>query len=126
MEFDLELGLLPSSASLSTTQSSNGGKSSKQEQMTIFYNGRICVCDVTQDQARSIISLASRYKSTEGMMCRSQYTGGDDANHSISQTLQSQRLCAQNGTQSMKRSLRQFLEKRKHRAQSTFPYHRTP
>ncbi|XP_057540610.1 uncharacterized protein LOC130818455 [Amaranthus tricolor] len=52
MEFDLELGLLPSSASLSSTQSSNGGKISKQEQMTIFYNGRICVCDVTQDQAR--------------------------------------------------------------------------
>ncbi|XP_021841701.2 protein TIFY 5A [Spinacia oleracea] len=120
MDCNLELGLSPSSTSISSTASTismgsvNGDNPKKQEQQrTIFYNGTICVCDVTDVQAKSIIQLASRKTIQE--ICTST---------TITPTLQSQQLCTQtqNGLSAMKKSLRQFLEKRKHRIQATSPY----
>ncbi|KMS95890.1 hypothetical protein BVRB_004000 [Beta vulgaris subsp. vulgaris] len=123
MDCNLQLGLFHSSTSFSSSAStismgSNDGEIMKQEQMTIFYNGRICVCDVTELQARSIITLASKSKTSE-VKSRTSIGGGDH----ISPTVQCQELYTQNGL-SMKKSLRQFLEKRKHRIQATSPYHR--
>ncbi|XP_021763777.1 protein TIFY 5A-like [Chenopodium quinoa] len=121
MDCNLELGLSPSSTSISSTAStiSTGsiGDNLKEGQMTIFYNGKICVCDVTEAQAKCVINLASG-KTTEGMCKSPATTGRADLNITFS-SQQSQRL----PQTSLSRSLRQFLEKRKHRIQATSPYH---
>ncbi|XP_065877207.1 protein TIFY 5A-like [Euphorbia lathyris] len=70
------------------------------QQITIFYNGNVCVSDVTELQAKAILLLATREKITSSR--------GSSSNP--------------NGL-SMKRSLQRFLQKRNHRIQSTFPYH---
>ncbi|XP_044496700.1 uncharacterized protein LOC123219053 isoform X2 [Mangifera indica] len=75
---NLELCLLPSSSSSSAAasepeyghphhlqnmdQESSSSQHSSQpsQQLTMFYNGRVCVCDVTEFQARNILLLASR------------------------------------------------------------------
>ncbi|XP_021724877.1 protein TIFY 5A-like isoform X2 [Chenopodium quinoa] len=112
MDCNLELGLSSSSTTFSTGSNVDD---SKREQLTIFYNGTICVCDVTEAQARCIINRASR-KMTEGT-CIS-------PTDQISPKLQYEQLCSQtqNGL-SMKKSLRQFLEKRRHRIKATSPYY---
>ncbi|XP_021763778.1 protein TIFY 5A-like [Chenopodium quinoa] len=116
MDCKLELRLSSSSTTCSTGSNVDD---SKREQLTIFYNGTICVCDVTEAQARGIINRASR-KMGEGT-CISPATGGADQ---ISPKLQYEQLCSQtqNGL-SMKKSLRQFLEKRRHRIKATSPYY---
>ncbi|XP_043699171.1 protein TIFY 5A-like [Telopea speciosissima] len=81
-----------------------------QQRLTIFYNGRVCVCDVTELQARSIIWLARREME-------------DRMNLEPISPLQSQ---LRNPTSlSMKRSLQQFLQKRKNRIQAAAsPYNK--
>ncbi|XP_020252234.1 protein TIFY 5A-like [Asparagus officinalis] len=82
----------------------------QQQQITIFYNGRVCVCDVTELQARAIISMARREmeeRSTEQRELAPM--------EAIGPRLVNQGL-------SMKRSLQSFLEKRKTRIDSTSPY----
>ncbi|XP_043689919.1 protein TIFY 5A-like [Telopea speciosissima] len=81
------------------------------QQLTIFYNGRICVCDVTELQARTIICLARREMEERMNTPRSAEPVSP---------LQSQ-LQSPAGL-SMKRSLQQFLQKRKNRMQATSPY----
>ncbi|CAO2823399.1 unnamed protein product [Amaranthus hypochondriacus] len=133
MECNLELGLQPSSSSSTYKQGGcNGENGSQQQQMTIFYNGNICVCDVTDFQARSIIHLASTKgegmctspTSTGGGACGRSGGGGGGRAKTISPTssFQTRQMNTQNGL-SMKKSLRQFLEKRKYRVQATSPYH---
>ncbi|KAF8413563.1 hypothetical protein HHK36_001554 [Tetracentron sinense] len=85
---------------------------SPQQQLTIFYNGRVCICDATELQARAIIWLASR-KIEERM--------NTPRSESVSSSLQSQVLYRPSGL-SMKRSLQGFLQKRKKRIQATSPY----
>ncbi|XP_073273356.1 protein TIFY 5A-like [Primulina huaijiensis] len=71
----------------------------EKKQLSIFYNGRIATCDVTEIEARAIITLARRELDQET-------TPGPTATTGLY----------------MKRSLQRFLQKRKTRAQSTSPY----
>ncbi|KAI3455997.1 hypothetical protein Pfo_012660 [Paulownia fortunei] len=90
-----------------------GGSPNEKQQMTIFYNGRVAACDVTELQARAIILLASREMEEKS----NNWPGSD----SCSPVLNSP-LCSPTTGLSMKRSLQRFLEKRNGRAQATSPY----
>ncbi|KAJ8538487.1 hypothetical protein K7X08_027708 [Anisodus acutangulus] len=116
---NLELGLMPPSLSSSSPnncknnlyfsmkdQESTELEKQPQQQLTIFYNGRLVVSDVTELQAKAIIYLASREMEEE-----------------TKKTPSSPLLQTQTGL-FMKRSLQRFLQKRKNRIQTTSPYHR--
>ncbi|KAJ8470158.1 hypothetical protein OPV22_024501 [Ensete ventricosum] len=115
-DLDLRLRLSSRGSDVSPTDSgpvgSNGtveftGKSTEdqQQQITIFYNGRICICNVTDVKARAIISMAKRQM---------------DAPPSPHPHPPEQLLI--NPGLAMKRSLRLFLQKRKSRSHSLSPY----
>ncbi|KAL6992221.1 hypothetical protein U1Q18_010328 [Sarracenia purpurea var. burkii] len=124
---NLELRLVPPSASLHSGDYNHchhpqpmldllSGSTPKQDlqQLTIFYNGRVSVCDVSELQARTIIMLASQEMEAK--------SNGFPSSEPSSPLLQSQ-LCTPID-QSMKRSLQHFLQKRKNRIQATSPYKR--
>ncbi|KAL8192292.1 hypothetical protein R6Q57_027959 [Mikania cordata] len=79
-------------------------KEKQNQQLTIFYDGKVSVCNVTELQAMAIIKAAN-----EVVM--------DDDKWRKPELM----ICSQGGV-SMKRSLQTFLQKRKHRIQSTSPY----
>ncbi|KAI3466832.1 hypothetical protein Pfo_023495 [Paulownia fortunei] len=85
-----------------------GGNPNEKQQLTIFYNGRVAVCDATELQARAIIWFASRE--------------GDSPGSDPSPPLLTSSLYSPTAGLSMKRSLKRFLQKRKTRAQATSPY----
>ncbi|KAI3824559.1 hypothetical protein L1987_06022 [Smallanthus sonchifolius] len=87
-------------------------KEKQNQQLTIFYDGKVSVCDVTEFQARTIIKLAS-----EEMDDKWRRTPGSTTSSSPLMSAGNQ------GGLSMKRSLQRFLQKRKHRIQATCPYH---
>ncbi|XP_023001485.1 protein TIFY 5A-like [Cucurbita maxima] len=86
-----------------------------QQQMTIFYNGRVCVADFTEDQARAIIMLATRHVEERSInRCRK-----------LERSMSPEQCNGEGGSGSglsMKRSLQRFLQKRKNRVQSASPY----
>ncbi|KAI0497560.1 hypothetical protein KFK09_020791 [Dendrobium nobile] len=87
-------------------------------QITICYNGRISVCNVTNFQARAIMDMA------KNEMEKNKYCKQEEDEVAIAR----ETLELQPGL-SMKRSLQRFLQKRKARlmADSSFPYaHRKP
>ncbi|KAK1557322.1 hypothetical protein Q3G72_022533 [Acer saccharum] len=124
----LELRLLPPSDSLSSTDFATGHRhnhhqhstpQNQQKQLTIFYGGRVCVCDVTELQARAILMIASR-EMEEKMRSPS---GGSPSplpsiiSSPVSPSIESQMYSPVPPTGlSMKRSLQRFLQKRKNRA----------
>ncbi|XP_075664636.1 protein TIFY 5A [Castanea sativa] len=122
---NLELCLFPYSASLPSNDSGDDHQPMMEErrdspqqnqqpqQLTIFYNGKICVSDVTEIQARSILMLATRE-----MEERLKTPTGSDLS---SPTMQTEQYSPSTGL-SMKRSLQRFLQKRKNRLQATSPY----
>ncbi|KAJ0081549.1 hypothetical protein Patl1_10044 [Pistacia atlantica] len=131
---NLELCLLPPSAAAAALEAEYGGlhhphnqnimdqESSSSphinqppQQLTIFYNGRVCVCDVTEFQARHILSLASREMEERMKML----TGSEPVSPSLPSPLYTP---SSTSGLSMKRSLQRFLQKRKHRALATSPY----
>ncbi|KAL4336001.1 hypothetical protein GQ457_07G030290 [Hibiscus cannabinus] len=112
---NLELGLFPSSYpgdshDMMEESSQSPEKQLQLQQLTIFYNGRLCVCDVTELHARAILKLASRERDETMKTPTASSTLKPPANNSHTAI-------------SMKRSLQQFLQKRKTRIQATSPYH---
>ncbi|KAK1420360.1 hypothetical protein QVD17_21890 [Tagetes erecta] len=82
-------------------------KEKQNQQLTIFYDGKVCVCDVTELQAKTIIKVAGE-----------EIDENWRKNVGCSSPLMSPLVC----NQGMKRSLQRFLQTRKHRIQSTSPY----
>ncbi|XP_054779435.1 protein TIFY 5A-like [Prosopis cineraria] len=83
----------------------------QQQKLTIFYDGKVCVSDVTDLQARWIMKEAT--KEVEEKMKRSL----------SSSSLGQSQMCSPNTALSMKRSLQRFLQKRKDRIHESSPYH---
>ncbi|XP_020599789.1 protein TIFY 5A-like [Phalaenopsis equestris] len=93
---------------------SNSGDHPRQ-QMTIFYNGRVSISDVTELQARAILEMAKKELEME------EKRGGGEAGEEMrSGALPPVRVM--NPGQSMKRSLQRFLQKRKKRIADSSPY----
>ncbi|WOL15705.1 hypothetical protein Cni_G24486 [Canna indica] len=118
---DTELCLSPAGRRISSrVEEKEAGKAKRpqqqkvddDQQITIFYNGRICICDVTEIQARAIIRLASREMSA----CVSKT---DEQGKAAAAAARPQLL---NRSLSMKRSLQRFLQKRKTRSLESSPY----
>nr|GMD03145.1 protein TIFY 5A [Ipomoea batatas]GMD05356.1 protein TIFY 5A [Ipomoea batatas] len=103
-----------SSPSTLLTKSTISEDIRQQQQLTIFYDGKIVSCDVTEIQARAIILLASQE--------RTKKTTRTVSSEPSSPLLQKQLYSPT--ALSMKRSLQRFLQKRKNRVEATSPYHR--
>ncbi|XP_010941162.1 protein TIFY 5A [Elaeis guineensis] len=101
----------------------------QQQQITIFYNGRICVCDVTEFQVRAIISMANREMDDrlkkKQLHHQQQHQYLQENRNESSPPHQPQAAPPQLLNQGllMKRSLQRFLQKRKTRINAaTTPY----
>ncbi|XP_008787820.2 protein TIFY 5A [Phoenix dactylifera] len=138
-EPELHLSLGGSQDCSSAESSRIGGSSAnsepnhqqRQQQITIFYNGRICVCDVTEFQARAIISMAKREmddRMKKNQLHHQQQHQHQQNNHNKSSPPQPPVFSPQALPQtldqglSMKRSLQRFLQKRKMRINAASPY----
>ncbi|XP_023640706.1 protein TIFY 5B [Capsella rubella] len=124
---DLELRLSPSSydsdfhSSLEESSSSEVSQQKQEPQMlTIFYNGHMLISsDLTNLEANAILSLASRdVEERPPSSLRSSHGSDPPMITNNSTRIQQQKA-------SMKRSLRNFLQKRNVRIQATCPYHRS-
>ncbi|KAL5977467.1 hypothetical protein ACLOJK_021814 [Asimina triloba] len=112
---NLELRLVPAgieadlpSSDTSQSQQSTEESAESSQQLTILYDGHICVCDVTEIQARAILCFASgETEESAGGRC-------------LRPSSQEPQLHAP--AVSMKRSLQRFLQKRKTRIMTTSPY----
>ncbi|KAI4365210.1 hypothetical protein MLD38_021216 [Melastoma candidum] len=93
------------------------GGNQEQQQMTIFYGGQICVCPVTESQAKEIIWRAGR-DMDERRQVEMGLSSSSSSSPSLSQpTYPCLRPPSINDQTpqglSMKKSLQQFLEKRR-------------
>ncbi|CAI9782159.1 unnamed protein product [Fraxinus pennsylvanica] len=86
----------------------------QNQQLTIFYNGNVAVCNVTELQARVMILLARREMEER---TREWSPGSDPCSPLLQSPLHSPTSFC------MRRSLQRFLNKRKSRVQA-MPYHR--
>ncbi|XP_027339364.1 protein TIFY 5A-like [Abrus precatorius] len=86
----------------------------QQQPLTIFYDGKICVADVTELQAKSILMLANKRMEERVKTPTGSAPSSPTIRHSHNQ-LNSPGL-------SMRRSLQRFLQKRRHRTQEASPY----
>ncbi|GMI77763.1 jasmonate-zim-domain protein 8 [Hibiscus trionum] len=117
---NLELRLLPSGFSGDRRDMVEGRSEipeNQQQQLTIFYNGRVCVCHVTELQARTILMIANREMDER---LRTPASGSEPASPALQSPIDSPSTGLPTG---MKRSLQRFLQKRKNRIQTTSPYH---
>ncbi|CAL5183727.1 unnamed protein product [Lathyrus oleraceus] len=88
----------------------------QQHPLTIFYDGKMCVTDVTEFQAKSILMLANK-KVQEIVKTP---TGSEPSTPTMVQS--PHQSCRPGPGLSMKRSLQRFLQKRKNRIQQASPY----
>ncbi|KAB2065306.1 hypothetical protein E1A91_A09G084600v1 [Gossypium mustelinum] len=120
---NLELELFPSRMfpghRQNMVEESKRSPQNQQQQLTIFYNGRVCVCDITELQARAILMRANQ-ETDERIKTP---TGSEPDSPTSSSSTSPSRLCSPNAGLSMKKSLQRFLQKRKNRIQATSPYH---
>ncbi|KAJ8484455.1 hypothetical protein OPV22_016940 [Ensete ventricosum] len=101
-----------------------------QQQMTIFYDGRVCVCNATEMQAKAIISMAKREMDDDTMTEKKKQQQQQQPQQSVESSTSSlprppsPRAVPQmlNPGLSMKRSLQRFLQKRKARINDVSPY----
>ncbi|XP_010540587.1 PREDICTED: protein TIFY 5A-like [Tarenaya hassleriana] len=136
---DLELRLLSSSFESDCISSTEDSPQKEESQrITIFYNGKMCVSDVTDLQAKAIISLANR-RVEERSSSRSrpnnklsttshhlhQHSHHHHHHHHHHHNSQTSSLTLQgsNSAAFMKRSLQRFLQNRRDRIQASCPYH---
>ncbi|CAH8347851.1 unnamed protein product [Eruca vesicaria subsp. sativa] len=108
---DLELRLLPPACD--STSSENLQPKQESQKMVIFYNGNVYVSsDLTHLQAKAILSLARGDMDKRSLSLES----SDGSDPSIIPNSLTRKA-------SMKRSLRNFLQKRNVRIQASCPYH---
>ncbi|XP_058097563.1 protein TIFY 5A-like [Magnolia sinica] len=112
---NLELRLFPAGVdadhpSPDSSQLSSEESVKNSQQLTIFYNGRICICDVTEFQAREILCFANQEMHEKQTV------------HRPDLLLPSHQPQLRVPALSMKRSLQRFLQKRKSRILTTSPY----
>nr|XP_011467663.1 PREDICTED: protein TIFY 5B [Fragaria vesca subsp. vesca] len=112
---ELELGLPPTtidSISQMIYRKAIMDEQTRQEPITIFYDGRVYVFDIIELQVRAMILFATR-EMEGGMTSRS-------SKEAISLALQSQILGPPCG--SVKKSLHTFLQKRKNEASDPYSH----
>ncbi|CAL9204818.1 protein TIFY 5A-like [Musa acuminata AAA Group] len=107
---DLRLRLGSSSSSVEESFGNSGETQQQQQQITIFYDGRICTCQVTEMEARNIISMAER-EMDDQMRKKNEQS-----------SLLSPQQKPDSAELSMIRSLQQFLQNRKSRQSALPPY----
>lgn len=122
-EFSLELGLWPSSSASEPTFQFSAIPMmtlpftlSHQQQIMVFYNGTLSFCDLTELQARAILWVGSRERSSNGRWRNPEWL-----------SLQMPKCGNGNGNGgfSIKKSLQRFLQRRKtRRIRSMSPYHK--
>ncbi|KAJ8458913.1 hypothetical protein OPV22_031839 [Ensete ventricosum] len=93
-------------------------RKTQQKKMTMFYQGRVCVCDATEIQARAIISMAKR-EMEDTVTKKQQRQSTEEEEESSSRAVAPQVF---DPGLSMKRSLQLFLQKRKARLSDATPY----
>ncbi|KAG6577084.1 Protein TIFY 5A, partial [Cucurbita argyrosperma subsp. argyrosperma] len=125
-EFSLELGLWPSSSvsepnfqfSAIPSMMAMPFTLNQQQQIMVFYNGTLSLCDFTELQARAILWVASRERRSNN----SRWTDPEWLS-----LLQMPKSGNGNGNASfpIKKSLQRFLQRRKaRRIRSMSPYHK--
>ncbi|OAY29166.1 protein TIFY 5A [Manihot esculenta] len=124
---NLELRLFPFSdpdyhPPILEKESKNEQSPQQNQQLTIFYNGTVCACDVTELQARAILFLASREMEEKQRTPTPTPTPTPSGSEVASPNLPSQLCSPIAAGLSMKRSIQRFLQKRKHRVQENSPY----
>ncbi|XP_074591124.1 protein TIFY 5A-like [Curcuma longa] len=120
----------PSSLALASQRGEKAPELKKQKgdgNITIFYNGTICICDVTEIQARAIINMVKKEMEVEinnnnnndnksnTLECLQVPSGSNTTGSSMAMVTVVPSLLL-NQSPSMKRSLQQFLNKRKTRS----------
>ncbi|KAK7284006.1 hypothetical protein RIF29_13757 [Crotalaria pallida] len=113
--------LMEEEGTKSPPQQYNGQLQQQQQHqpLTIFYDGKMCVCDVTELQARSILMLAKKE-----MEERVRTPTGTGSSEPYSPSLQSPHHNLHSPATpglAMTRSLQRFLQKRKDRIQEASP-----
>ncbi|KAJ8762014.1 hypothetical protein K2173_006616 [Erythroxylum novogranatense] len=93
--------------------------SEQNKQLTIFYNGTVCVYDVTEMQANMILCLA-RGEMQEFEKSKTPRRSSLETN-STSLRSPTTPICSPSANLSLQRSLEHFLQKRKHRVQAMSP-----
>ncbi|EHA8588580.1 protein TIFY 5A [Cocos nucifera] len=128
---ELRLSLGSSSRDCSAAESTRidrwlANSEQKQQKITIFYDGRISVCDVTEFQARAIISMAKqemvdRMNKNHHHQFQQKHDKESTPPQSLAPPSQAMPQLLNQGL-SMKRSLQRFLQKRKTRINAASPY----
>ncbi|CAJ2658659.1 unnamed protein product [Trifolium pratense] len=98
------------------SEESSTMQNQQQAPLTIFYDGKMCVTDVTEFQVKSILMLANK-KEQEKVKTP---TGSVPTTPTIVES--PHQLYSPGPGLSMKRSLQRFLQKRKNRIQEASPY----